>query len=96
MECPCQRCATGHPPPQKLIREWESILLIRLPQRLIILLGLLLQQLHLARETLVLRAGLCALVDRPLGVGVCRLEFLDLALGDGQLVLQRSDLLLLL
>lgn len=76
---------------------WHSdILLVGLPQVLVVLLGLLLEQLEPPLQRLVLGAVLCALVDGSLCVLVETLELLDLLLEDAVFVLQGSDLLLLL
>jgi hypothetical protein len=74
----------------------QNILLVGLPQVLVVLLGLLLEQLEPPLQRLILRAVLCALVHRSLGILVKTLELVDLLLEDAVLVLQGSDLLLLL
>lgn len=74
----------------------KVILLVGLPQVLVVLLSFLLEELQSPGERLVLGAVLCALVDGGLCVLVQGLELLDLLLEHAVLVLQGSDLLLLL
>ena len=74
----------------------KNILLVGLPQVLVVLLGLLLEKLEPPLQRLILRAVLCALVDCGLCVLVETLELVNLLLEHAVLVLQGSDLLLLL
>lgn len=55
----------------------QGVLLVGLPQVLVVLLGLLLEQLEPPLQRLILRAVLCALVDCGLCVLVEVLELLD-------------------
>jgi len=75
---------------------FKNVLLVGLPQVLVVLLSLLLEQLESPLQRLVLGTVLCALVDGSLCVLVEALELLDLLLEHAVLVLQGSDLLLLL
>ena len=74
----------------------KNVLLVGLPQVLVVLLGLLLEKLEPPLQRLILRAVLCALVDCGLCVLVETLELVNLLLEHAVLVLQGSDLLLLL
>ena len=74
----------------------QCVLLVGLPQVLVVLLGLLLEKLEPPLQRLILRAVLCALVDCGLCVLVETLELVNLLLEHAVLVLQGSDLLLLL
>lgn len=74
----------------------RDILLVGLPQVLVVLLGLLLEQLEPPLQRLILRAVLCALVDGSLSVLVEALKLVDLRLEDAVLVLEGGDLLFLL
>ena len=78
------------------IHQSQALLLVGLPQVLVVLLGLLLEQLEPPLQRLILRAVLCALVDCGLCVLVETLELVNLLLEHAVLVLQGSDLLLLL
>lgn len=71
------------------------LLLVGLPQRLVGLLGLLLEQLQSPGEGLVLGAVLLAVFGGLLQVCHLLLELLDVSLEQAVLVLQRRDLLLL-
>lgn len=88
--------ASAHARKPEALRGQESdVLLVRLAQVLVRLLGLLLEQLHPPGQRLVVGACLGALVGDGLGVLHVALELLDLSLEQLVLVGERGNLLLL-